>query len=91
MSLRQAVFRAWFRMSRPMTLGVRVIVENEKGEVLLVRHTYVEGLLLPGGGVERGEPSEEALVRELVEEAGVEMVEPQKLLGIFFKSLRFRQ
>ncbi len=66
-----------------MTLGVRAIVENDQGEVLLVRHTYVEGLFLPGGGVERGEPAEEALARELVEEAGVEMTDRAELLGIF--------
>jgi len=66
-----------------MTLGVRAIVENGAGEVLLVRHTYVDGLFLPGGGVERGEPAEDALKRELVEEAGVDMVEAPELLGIF--------
>ncbi|MEM9842987.1 MAG: NUDIX domain-containing protein, partial [Pseudomonadota bacterium] len=37
-----------------MTLGVRAIVENAEGQVLLVRHTYTPGLYLPGGGVERG-------------------------------------
>ncbi len=83
MSLRQAAFRTWFRLSRPMTLGVRAIVENSAGQVLLVRHTYVDGLFLPGGGVERAEPAEQALGRELVEEAGVEMVAAPKLLGIF--------
>lgn len=83
MSFRQAAFRTWFRLSRPMTLGVRAIVENGAGQVLLVRHTYVDGLFLPGGGVERAEPAADALGRELVEEAGVEMAAPPKLLGIF--------
>ena len=90
MSVRQTLFRTWFRLSRPMTLGVRAIVENEAGEVLLVRHTYVDGLFLPGGGVERGEPAEEALGRELVEEAGVEMTQSAQLIGIFSNHRVFR-
>jgi len=90
MNLRQAAFRAWFRLTRPMTLGVRGIVENEAGQVLLVRHTYVAGLFLPGGGVERGEPALEALTRELVEEAGVEVEDSPELLGIFSNHRVFR-
>ncbi len=90
MNLRQAVFRVWFRLTRSMTLGVRGIVENEAGQVLLVRHTYVEGLFLPGGGVERGEPALEALTRELIEEAGVELEAPPDLIGIFSNHRVFR-
>ena len=67
--IRTRIFQAWFRFSRPMTLGARGIVENESGEVLLVRHTYTRGLYLPGGGVERGETVMQALIRELAEEA----------------------
>lgn len=90
MGLRQAVFRTWFRVSRPVTLGVRAIVENDAGQVLLVRHTYVSGLFLPGGGVERGEPAGDALARELVEEAGVKMADTPELLGIFSNHHVFR-
>jgi ADP-ribose pyrophosphatase YjhB (NUDIX family) len=64
-------------------MGVRAIVLNEAGEVLLVEHTYMEGWYLPGGGVERGETVEAALARELEEEAGVRPVGRPSLLGVY--------
>ncbi len=45
------------------------------GKILLVRHTYGVGknkLLLPGGHVKEGEMAEAAVVREILEETGVE-------------------
>jgi ADP-ribose pyrophosphatase YjhB (NUDIX family) len=42
----------------------------------------VSGWHLPGGGVERGETAEDAIVRELVEEAGVKALERPKLLAL---------
>lgn len=90
MNLRTEAFKLWFRVSRAMTLGVRAIVEDEAGRVLLVRHTYVGGLFLPGGGVEHGEPAETALERELVEEAGIHMHERAALLGMFSNHAVFR-
>lgn len=89
-SLRTAAFRAWFRLSRSMTMGVRGIVEDEHGRVLLVRHTYVPGLHFPGGGVEHGEPCEEALRRELFEEAGITGTAPPELLGVFSNHPSFK-
>lgn len=74
----------YFRFARGMTLGVRVVVLNERDEVFLVRHTYVPGWYLPGGGVEVGETAEEALERELSEEAGLVATERPVLHGLFF-------
>ncbi|NQY96041.1 MAG: NUDIX domain-containing protein [Henriciella sp.] len=73
-----------------MTLGVRGVVENARGEVLLVRHTYTKGLFLPGGGVERGETTEESLRRELEEEGGVKVTRTPELIGVFSNHRVFR-
>ncbi|MEM1148507.1 MAG: NUDIX domain-containing protein [Pseudomonadota bacterium] len=81
--LRTQVFRIWFRIARPMTLGVRAIVENAEGQVLLVRHTYTPGLYLPGGGIERGETVRVSLHRELEEEGGLLITGETALIGIF--------
>lgn len=67
-----------------MTLGVRVLAADAGGRILLVRHTYVEGWHLPGGGVDVGESAIEAAHRELREEANVEVAGELTLAGIFF-------
>ncbi|MGD0719917.1 MAG: NUDIX domain-containing protein [Roseiarcus sp.] len=78
------LFHLWFLLSRPMTLGVRALVIDERGGVLLVRHTYVPGWHLPGGGVERGETLRAALARELQEEGNIALDGEPRLHGIFF-------
>lgn len=77
------LFHLYFLIKRPMTLGVRVLVENEKGEVLLVKHTYVEGWYLPGGGVETHDTMAETAIKELREEVGFEVIGEPRLLGIY--------
>jgi ADP-ribose pyrophosphatase YjhB (NUDIX family) len=77
-------FHSWFLVSRPMTLGVRAIVVDAQGEILLVRHTYISGWHLPGGGVERGETFRASLTRELAEEGNIVIDDEPRLHGIFF-------
>jgi ADP-ribose pyrophosphatase YjhB (NUDIX family) len=83
------VFRAWWRLRRPMTLGVRGVALDQSGAVLLVRHTYSSGWHLPGGGVERGETALDAAVREMAEEGGVEALEPPHLIGFYANHANF--
>ncbi|OBS51749.1 MULTISPECIES: NUDIX domain-containing protein [Methylosinus] len=69
--------------ARPLTLGVRGLVVDPENRVLLVRHTYVSGYYLPGGGVEAGETLEQALARELSEEGNIEIEGPAELRGVY--------
>jgi ADP-ribose pyrophosphatase YjhB (NUDIX family) len=55
----------------PTALGVAALVLDAQDRVLLVRHGYNPGWRLPGGGVDRGEPPAEAVLRELREEVGL--------------------
>jgi ADP-ribose pyrophosphatase YjhB (NUDIX family) len=80
------VFHLYWRFARGMTLGVRAVVIDSEGRVLLVRHSYVSGWHLPGGGVEVGETFEDALTREIHEEGGVVASGPLALHGVFFNS-----
>lgn len=90
--LRGRIFHLWFLVSRPMTLGVRAVVhDREANAVFLVRHTYVAGWHLPGGGVEAGETAAEALRRELREEANIEAVEPPRLLSLHYNRIASRR
>ena len=76
------LFFAYSRLTRGKTLGVRGLVLDDRGRVLLIEHTYVEGWWLPGGGVDAGETSQAAVARELREEAGVNPLETPKLLSV---------
>ncbi|MGG7518581.1 NUDIX domain-containing protein [Allorhizobium undicola] len=76
----------YFSVSRGMTLGVRAACFDASGQIFLVRHTYLPGWYLPGGGVERGETVAEALVKELREEGNLEALNPPQLLNIYLNS-----
>ena len=77
MELRKLVGR------RPLQqCGASVIVENEKGEILLQKRTDNGQWGYPGGSVELYEAVEEAAARELMEETGI-VADRLELLGVF--------
>ena len=80
------VFHLYWRIARGMTLGVRGVVLDGDNKVFLVKHSYVSGWHLPGGGVEVGETFLDALKRELIEEGRIELADQPTLHGIFFNS-----
>jgi ADP-ribose pyrophosphatase YjhB (NUDIX family) len=80
------IFHLYWRFARGMTLGVRAVVLDREGRVFLVKHSYVSGWHLPGGGVEVGESFGEALRRELLEEGRIEVLGQPALHGLFFNS-----
>ena len=81
--LLRRVFHKYFLVVRGMTLGVRAVVLDPENRVFLVKHSYVSGWYLPGGGVDFGETMEGALRRELKEEGDIDLVGDAVLHGIF--------
>ena len=79
-------FHLYWRFARGMTLGVRSVVLDGDNRVFLVKHGYVPGWHLPGGGVEVGETFIEALQRELFEEGRIAIGGEAALHGIFLNS-----
>lgn len=88
--LLQPAYRIAMRLVRGLTVGVRVIVFDGEGRVLLIEHSYTPGWHLPGGGVERGESAETAAARELEEEAGVRPDGRMTLVSIHDNARTFR-
>jgi ADP-ribose pyrophosphatase YjhB (NUDIX family) len=64
--------RVLWRLLKPRTRGVKVMLFNGRDEILLVRNTYGdrEAFVLPGGGVRPWESPTQAAHREIHEELG---------------------
>ena len=70
------MLRVYWFLTRPVTLGVRILLIDE-GQVILVKHSYQNAWFLPGGGVKRGETLEQAICREAAEECGASLHQVQ--------------
>jgi len=73
----------YWRFARGATLGARAVVVDPQGHIFLIKHSYVAGWHLPGGGVETGESMITALRRELQEEGNIEITGQPVLHGLF--------
>lgn len=76
--------KMYWKIFKPKTLGVKLMLIND-GKVLLVNHSYIKGLFLPGGGVKKGEMFEQALKREVFEELSLK-IENLNLFGVYQSS-----
>ncbi|SFB70613.1 NUDIX hydrolase [Butyrivibrio sp. YAB3001] len=65
-----------------MTVGCGVLIENEKGQVLLQRRSDTGQWCVPGGALEPGETYIEAAKREIYEEVGIK-VDDLELFGLY--------
>ena len=81
-------FKVYCFIFRPIRMGVRVaMIEDNK--VWLVRHTYLAGWYLPGGGIKKWESLEQAAKREAREETGADLKEIT-LLGVFTSYVQWK-
>ena len=70
MQILYAVHRTLSRTLRWQTRGVKVMIFNRAGELLLIRNSYGprrREFVLPGGGIKRSETPEAAALREVRE------------------------
>lgn len=73
----------WKALIAPVAFGANAILDDENGKILLVRHSYMPGWHLPGGGVNPGEPPAQAILRELKEEVGLVRSEAPEFFGLY--------
>lgn len=74
-------FKVYCFIFRPIRMGARVVMVKDD-KVWLVRHTYLSGWYLPGGGLKKLESLDQAARREAREETGAELGDTS-LLGVF--------
>ena len=67
------------------------MVIDRSGRIFLVKHSYLPGWYLPGGGVEVGETVVFALARELREEGNIELVDAPQSFAIYFNRRDLRR
>ena len=64
--------RLWWRLHPAAHRGALVALHVD-GKLLLIRNSYRRGWTLPGGGVDAGETTPQAAMRELREELGLDV------------------
>ncbi|PCD68029.1 NUDIX domain-containing protein [Rhizobium phaseoli] len=85
------LLHVYFSFARGMTMGVRAACFDAQGRIFLVRHSYVGGWHMPGGGLERNETVEEALAKELREEGNLRIIGKPQLIQVYFNTTTTRR
>ncbi len=81
-------FKIYCFLFRPIRNGVRIMMVKD-GKVWLVKHTYLPGWFLPGGGLNKWETLDQAARREAREETGANLGEIS-LIGVFTSFLQWK-
>ena len=83
-----AIQKRLWRLMRPRTRGVKVMLFSPSGEIMLIRNTYGQSdlFVIPGGGIRPFENPEQAARREIREELGCELA-GLTLLSIHFTAV----
>lgn len=72
--------RIW-RVLQPTVHGVRILVLDPQGKLLLVRHSYgSDKWMTPGGGMHQAEDPVKTASRELLEETGCTLIDARLLV-----------
>ena len=74
MPIAHRIRHRWRKWRGTPIAGVSVVLTNQAGEILLLRHSYGPPVwALPGGGLKRGEDPAKCAMREVYEELGVKL------------------
>jgi 8-oxo-dGTP pyrophosphatase MutT (NUDIX family) len=65
-----------------MVPSVNVVIENSRGQILMIRRSDNDNWALPGGAIDLGESMVQAAVRETAEETGI-ACEVTGLVGVY--------
>lgn len=84
--LGRALIRLKRVFSAPVSIAAKCVILDQTGGVLLIRHTYVPGFHLPGGGVDQGETVADAMRREIAEELGFAPEQGPELVQIYLNT-----
>lgn len=68
----------------PRKLAAHAVIQDDQGQVLMLRSRYADQWWLPGGGLNRREHLDTAVVRECQEELGLQ-VEVEALTGLYYQ------
>ncbi|MBI5138221.1 MAG: NUDIX hydrolase [Candidatus Vogelbacteria bacterium] len=63
------------------TVGTACVIENDKGEILLIKPTMLDGWLVPGGPLRDFESPKNGCMRKVKEETGIDIL-PPRLIGV---------
>jgi 8-oxo-dGTP pyrophosphatase MutT (NUDIX family) len=72
----------YWKIFKIQTRGVRVLIVCQN-KIVLVRHWYNSLWVMPGGGIQKHETPEQAALREIKEELGIQIKQLDYLLGVY--------